>query len=156
MLRWRLLCSLALLHGRFVACACAPESPRMLTKPHLSIRQILGISLALTAPCARALLPRTEIDDEYDFVIVGGGLAGLVLGGRLSEDTNHTVLVLESGGNGDDYRTRIGMAPLISNCREPLPPDDSHGVQIHPHTGISIHYGIRPSTGPSTPSPSLT
>lgn len=50
----------------------------------------------------------SEVTDAYDFVVIGGGLAGLVLGGRLSEDSNHSVLVLESGGNGDAFRDRIG------------------------------------------------
>ncbi|OGE56648.1 hypothetical protein PENARI_c003G02215 [Penicillium arizonense] len=68
--------------------------------------QTFGIALA-AVPLSHALSPRTDINDTYDFVVVGGGQAGLVLGGRLSEDTNHTVLVLESGGNGDEYRERI-------------------------------------------------
>lgn len=73
----------------------------------LPIAQIVGASLAL-GHFASALSPRTEITDSYDFVIVGGGQAGLVLGARLSAESNHTVLVLESGGNGDEYRKRIG------------------------------------------------
>lgn len=39
------------------------------------------------------------VKKSYDYVIIGGGTAGLVLAVRLTEDSNVTVGVLELGGN---------------------------------------------------------
>ncbi|KAL3419549.1 GMC oxidoreductase [Phlyctema vagabunda] len=76
----------------------------------------------------------------YDYLIVGGGLTGLVVANRLTEDNNKSVLVIEAGNYIDTPNTKIPYAansaldpallwpdylskaePQLNNTRFPVP-----------------------------------
>ena len=56
-----------------------------------------------------------EAHQEFDFVIVGGGTAGLVVANRLTEDAGTSVLVLEAGSDQtkDPRITIPGMSSAL-------------------------------------------
>ncbi len=56
-------------------------------------------------------------DGDFDYVIVGGGTAGCVLAGRLTEDARMRVLVLEAGGSDWNpiFRIPLMTGTLLRN-----------------------------------------
>ena len=54
---------------------------------------------------------------NFDYVVVGGGSAGCCLAGRLSEDPDKSVCLIEAGPPDNDPRIKIPLAliNLIGN-----------------------------------------
>lgn len=109
-------------------------SHRSMSPLTTSLTLILFLLSSLILPVSANIVYDNTIADSYDFVICGGGLAGLVLAARLSEDSNHTVLVLEAGATGDDVASQINT------------PDDAYFSSL---LGGSYDWGYNTVAQPS-------
>jgi len=77
---------------------------------------------------------------EYDYIIIGGGSSGCVLAGRLSEDPNVSVCLLEAGGAGDGWKVEVPSAAVIS-----IPTKiNNWAFETIPQKGLNGRKGYQP------------
>lgn len=71
--------------------------------------------------------------NDFDYIVVGGGTAGLVIANRLSEDPNVTVAVIETG---KDVRSDSGVLDV-----------DLAGVTYSPELDWNFNSTVQPQLG---------
>ncbi|KAB5588745.1 GMC oxidoreductase [Ceratobasidium theobromae] len=95
--------STKLLASAFVFALSAQALPRSETahNPNNPHRQLLARAITTDASKLNG--------KSFDFVIVGGGTAGLAIAARLSENSNMTIAVIEAGGDGSAHADNINI-----------------------------------------------
>ena len=78
--------------------------------------------------------------NTFDYVVIGGGSGGSVMAGRLSEDGNTTVALLEAGGKGDSWLVNTPAAAVAM-----LPTKiNNYAFETVPQPGLNGRRGYQP------------
>jgi choline dehydrogenase-like flavoprotein len=80
------------------------------------------------------------MNDEFDYLVIGGGSAGSALAGRLSEHPDFSVCVLEAGGRGDTLLTTVPAALVITAPRT----INNWAFATVPQPGLGGRLGYQP------------
>lgn len=77
---------------------------------------------------------------EFDYLVLGGGSAGCVVAGRLSEDPGTSVAVIEAGGPGDNWIVNVPAA-MITTVPTKI---NSRPLETVPQPGLNGRCGYQP------------
>lgn len=115
----------------------------------------MTLSLLILGVCGftAALAPHQHVGRSsylsFDYVIVGGGTAGLTLANRLSEDWSITVAVIEAGTHVEEVAGNLSAVPAYSGELEALAATDKSidwGFETTPQPVSSLHSFSFPYT----------
>lgn len=80
------------------------------------------------------------MQSTVDYLIVGGGSSGCALAGRLSEDANTQVLLLEAGGKGDNWLVNTPAAVVLMVPKK----FNNWAFETVPQPGLNGRKGYQP------------
>ncbi|KAI9036831.1 GMC family oxidoreductase [Aspergillus affinis] len=112
-----------------------------------SLFSILAVSTAAGPFDAPEASLGTPEDASYDYVVVGGGTAGLTIAGRLAQEGGYSVAVIEAGGFYQD-NGNLSVIPAFDIWYAGASPDDTNpnidwGFVTTPQAGMNgreLHY----------------
>lgn len=114
------------------------RTPDLLThcSPSIRLTRMRNLSY-LVALCAATAAWAAPARRSFDYVIVGGGTAGLTVANRLSENPFVTVAVIEAGTFPEDVVGNLSYVPAYASQ-----------LQAAARTNLALGWGFRTTPQP--------